>query len=546
VLDIAPSFFWGARANGSKLLIRSWYVTIFETFQKAIQSTRQACLGVFGTPGTGKTFLVFYVMTKLLPLVRANNPHPRILISRKSGEDPLQYAAYLITVEPVLQTLDIQHVDLSYASNLDMDDFYFADDCSPIQSNAHVFVVASGLEDDLKLSRNYIKRIILYLPTWSFAEIELYNSKIAPMPELYRRYVKCGGSIRSLLDDSWFDQGLLLLTFFSSDPLNQCLSSGLDMFLNISDVSQLAAMLQTPSKKTVKKAGRVIHMDVKENLLSYETIAASSYVSEKLAELMTNRKWTNVVDFLQNSDSWPTLGSFRGQLFEGFAHYSLKRGGTFFVKKLGEKGAPYMMTFEHRPEVFFLKGFSDPRADSVGRASGVGVGAGSGSASLSFLINPPSYARPVSKIQAGFDALYTPDRTLSFTISSTHSCDEAALDEVISTFSLDHLHHFTAVPEGFIWESWCLKQPRAWQNPNLQNKVTEYILMIPFPSPSPSRTRSSVEAEIPGDEDRPAKAPKSECSCRNYPKLCKCKCLRKCCGSCKCLKAGRCQPASPT
>jgi hypothetical protein len=54
---------------------------------------------------------------------------------------------------------------------------------------------------------------------------------------------------------------------------------------------------------------------------------ASMYVSQKVAVKFADEQKTELRAFLSASDSLGALGSLRGQLFEGYAHNLLQRGG---------------------------------------------------------------------------------------------------------------------------------------------------------------------------------------------------------------------------
>ena len=64
VVRLTQSFFLGAQDHGRLLYVRPCYIRLFDKVQEAWRSGKR--VGVFGTPGIGKTFFLIYTLLRLI------------------------------------------------------------------------------------------------------------------------------------------------------------------------------------------------------------------------------------------------------------------------------------------------------------------------------------------------------------------------------------------------------------------------------------------------------------------------------------------------
>ncbi|RIB03091.1 hypothetical protein C2G38_816903 [Gigaspora rosea] len=83
-------------------------------------------------------------------------------------------------------------------------------------------------------------------------------------------------------------------------------------------------------------SGRLVHLDANSNFTEVVYRFASPMVSNTLIEKYQTQTGSSVRDFIISSHRHPKAAGFRGNLFEGYAHLELQRGGKFRVRCLND------------------------------------------------------------------------------------------------------------------------------------------------------------------------------------------------------------------
>ena len=78
----------------------------------------------------------------------------------------------------------------------------------------------------------------------------------------------------------------------------------------------------------------MIHIIVQQDFLTRHINFASPYVSQEVALRYAQFQKAELRDFLSASDAVGQLGALRGNLFEGYSHNVIQRGGTFDRRNL--------------------------------------------------------------------------------------------------------------------------------------------------------------------------------------------------------------------
>ncbi|CAI2196774.1 7872_t:CDS:1, partial [Funneliformis geosporum] len=144
---------------------------------------------------------------------------------------------------------------------------------------------------------------------------------------------------------------------------------------------------------------RILHI-VTNDYCCTTIMFASTYVAEKVAEHFERQQKRELITFLSVSEGDGRLGSLRGQLFEGYAHNVLRKGGIFRIRKLG--GNQEELILKPRDEQLFV------RLEDVD-------------------VTLDNYFRPVSKNFASIDSLIPDVGLFQMTISPRHNIKTTTL-----------------------------------------------------------------------------------------------------------------------
>jgi hypothetical protein len=120
------SFWLGLKRFGQTLFIRPCYPPLFDKVSAAWQSQRLT-VGIFGTPGTGKTFFLFYAFMRCV----LDHPDKVFLFLSK-------YFSYKFHSGTPPECMDSPKMEPYFA------DYIFCDDILPPECNAYCLMGQSG------------------------------------------------------------------------------------------------------------------------------------------------------------------------------------------------------------------------------------------------------------------------------------------------------------------------------------------------------------------------------------------------------------------
>jgi hypothetical protein len=312
---IKPKFF---PEKLNSLYIRKAYVDLFRIIcnnlnSENVKKERIHRMVITGTPGTGKTVFLFYILWKL-----SNMETTKTVVLRRQTDDT---KIFIFQNDGCWITLKFE--DMRYLLD-DPATWYLTDTLSdpPGHLDAVTILVSSPAR------RHYSKLLkelpcppLHYLPLWSLEELQLVGSHYGKPPEkVEERFDKIGGLARFVLEE---DEDL-------EKTINQSIGSlALDKIMSIT--------LGNVSKED-QISHRIVHFEVKPpNYTECTVIMASAYVLEKALQTFLLFEETDVKRFLLLSADVPSLAVLRGFVFESYVHQKLSTGGEFLVRCLDDK-----------------------------------------------------------------------------------------------------------------------------------------------------------------------------------------------------------------
>jgi hypothetical protein len=267
-------------------------------------------MAITGTPGIGKSMFLFYILwrlanmeaTKTVVLRRRMN-HENIFVFQNDGcwktENPGNIGAFLSNPTT----------------------WYLADalEPPPDQVNAVTILVSSPAQKYYSKFLTFVPVPPLhYLPFWSLEELEL----VAPFysrdsKDVKKRFAMIGGIARFVLEKNDELEGLI------------------DESVEKLKISKLISIALGEVSREVEIGHRILHFEVKPPFYTKRTLVmASVYVLERASLRFLQFAGEDVKYFLFWSTGIPSLATFRGFVFEGYAHQKLSAGGDFLVRNL--------------------------------------------------------------------------------------------------------------------------------------------------------------------------------------------------------------------
>ena len=338
---------------------------------------RSLRLVVTGTPGTGKSVSGWYFLYKLRKKLGSNiEVIWQSLRAKKQfwfGSDGRVFSAHY-------QSFSFAHL-LERRSTI-----YIVDGMEPAVENAMTFVFCSPDKTNWK---EYFKDDgvqVRFMPIWSKDDIlaarQLIFSNVSEERAL-QLYSKWGGVPRAVLqkadDEVWQNT---LEQAFSKCP-------------KLGDILTKLGMVDAPKEVS----NTILHHDVV--LPAYKEtrmVFASQYVADRVISGAFQEAQLEVRRFLLGQAHNPQAGGMRGQVWESYAHNTMRHANKYTVRPLAEGSIPESSE-EEWPEMEY--GLFDKVAEVAERP-------------------PNSYLVPRAKTNPAFDAVRTPHDALQMTVSAHH------------------------------------------------------------------------------------------------------------------------------
>jgi len=324
---------------GTVLLIRPHYPSLFEEWVAAAGRQRKECL--VGTPGTGKSFFLLYVLCRLgmerfeHPIVFQNIDGKRLFfhgdeVEKGGGDD----------FETYLDDPECMYLVDGAANSLPRK-------CV----KARTFLAASPNKEVYSTYEKVMRSTPIVAPVCTLHELLAIRKIDASIcgsldeVDVERAFLVTGGSARAMAYWAQHRQ---------NTPEKQ-----VDLEVGRCDLAtcRYAAKHAIASEKTV--AHSLFHLfPLPDDPRAYELRFASPYVHRVFTDSFVRQSKGELIQFLASSESLPGFPTLRGVLFEGYAIKRLVAGGKFKCCELkvnGGRGEEEIMAVPSAREQLFRR-----------------------------------------------------------------------------------------------------------------------------------------------------------------------------------------------
>ena len=311
--DIKPEFI--PRLMDS-LYIREVYEELFEIIYKNNEhidtKKRINRMAITGTPGTGKSVFLFYILWRLANIKSTET----VILHRQCDSGRI----HVFQNDGCWIAHTLTEVD-GFLS--DSTTWYLADTLSdpPGERNAATVLVSSPAR---KHYSTFLKHLPIpplhYLPLWSLEELKLVASSYGRKPEIVEeRFKKIGGVARFVLEEE--------------RELDEMIKEA----VGILALNRLFSIVLGEVSKEEEISYRIVHFEVKPPYYTkHILVMASDYVLEKALRHFLSSGENDVKQFILWSDGVPSLASLRGIVFENYVHKKLSKEREFSVRSLDD------------------------------------------------------------------------------------------------------------------------------------------------------------------------------------------------------------------
>ena len=297
-------------------LLKSLYVwrvyeDLFEIIWKNQQDVdseeRLKRMAITGTPGTGKSIFLFFILWKL-----ANMETRRTVILHRQME---RGCIYVFQDSGCWETFNYPEI----ASLLkDVNTWYLTDtlDPPPAKVGAVTILVSSPARRHYSTFPKLLPIPSLhYLPLWSLEELKLVGSSYRKKPEIVEeRFSKIGGVARYVLEES------------------EELDGTINQAIGVLSLNKLLSIASGKVSEEEEISYRIVHFEVKPpHYTKHILVMASDYVLEEALQKFLRSNENDVKKFILWSD-----GYLRGIIFENYAHQKLLIEGEFLMRSLDD------------------------------------------------------------------------------------------------------------------------------------------------------------------------------------------------------------------
>ncbi|RPB17901.1 hypothetical protein L211DRAFT_844256, partial [Terfezia boudieri ATCC MYA-4762] len=360
--------YWaGVKDFGGKLYIRDAYNTLWAQ----ISNPSVKNWVITGTPGIGKTYFSLFLLYKI------RKDHPNDIVLRQTIESrqvfyPDGKAFQVKSFGNLLKRNDIWHL---------LDAVTLAE-----TSNGKVVIVTSPKITEWKGVKPPLYDF-RYMPTWSFHELENWNTEFQPMGKeisqenLKELYTKWGGVPATLMAITAADWPLDLEWLFKPNCVANCF-----------DMQAVPTYRSLPVGNITGILLHVIPMN--DELYIPRVCFATAYIRERCLSVLLDRNTFQLQQILSELEG----GALRGILFEVFAHKILLRGGKFTIYQLGDRSGDSSSTMDIDLPAYTVHHFlsSEP-------------------------LMSEKYNMPIASNNATVDAIIPPHFLFQMTTRDTHS-----------------------------------------------------------------------------------------------------------------------------
>ena len=310
------------------LYIREAYVDMFQIIWNNLHSDNEtneriSRMAITGTPGTGKSMFLFYILWRL-----ANIETIKAVIIYRQTE---RGCIYVFQNSGCWETFKYPDI----ADLLEDENTWFLTDAlksPPGPVDAVTILVSPPSRTYYSGFLKYLPVPFLhYLPTWSLEELKkLADSYSVTEEEIENRFNKIGGIARYVLEDK------------------RALGPIIDEAIGSLALNKLISIVLGETSKENEISHRIVHFKVEPPHYSKCRLEiGSDYAFEEALRKFLACPDDTVKEFIIMSEKLTSLAYFRGLIFENYAHRKLSEGGEFLVRSLDDD-SEWMMEFPRR------------------------------------------------------------------------------------------------------------------------------------------------------------------------------------------------------
>jgi hypothetical protein len=390
-LRIRPEFF---PEKLKSLYIRKAYEDLFKIIYNNLDSDNETKerihrMAITGTPGTGKSVFLFYILWRL-----ANVETMKTVILHRQKDDKKIYVFQNDGCWIAFDDRDIRNL---------LDDpstWYLTNSLLPPPGYVPavtILVSSPGKQYYSAFLKLLPNELLHYLPIWSLEELKIVAPFYLKTPEeIEDRFGKIGGSAQYVLEED--------------KDLEATIDYGISKIVS----SKYIPMPLKEGYNEYDIINRIIHFEVRPpDYIRYKLTIASDYVARKFSERLHDRHELELIYFLTFFDNVSFVGPTVGHLFESYAHRKLSAGGEFLVRSLDDD-IEEKMSFPPRQPMTFGN-FSECK-------------------------NPNIYYKPQARNFACIDSLILGTGYFQTTISMEHKIAEERMKEIKKVMKMDKLY----------------------------------------------------------------------------------------------------------
>jgi hypothetical protein len=310
---VKPSFF---PEKLNSLYIRKAYEDLFQIIYDNLNSDNETKerihrMAITGTPGTGKSVFLFYILWRL-----ANMETTKTVILHRE-KDHTDIHAFRNDGCWVTQSLPSLREFLHDPTTWYLTDALLS---QPGDVAAVTILVSSP---DRKYYSRFLEYssvpLLHYLPIWSLEELKLAAESYSKSPEkVEERFNKIGGIPRYVLEKDVELEPLI------DEKMEKLLSSK-------------ANLSSAEGSGTNDISHRLVHFKVDpSNYMKCRLVMASRYVLDKFSDALYDKEEEESRRFSRMVENIPAAASIAGIMFEKHAHRRLSAGGEFLVRSLDD------------------------------------------------------------------------------------------------------------------------------------------------------------------------------------------------------------------
>ncbi|KAI8599790.1 hypothetical protein EDD21DRAFT_151048 [Dissophora ornata] len=341
------------------LYVRQTYKELYGDILKTFEKIGQKQIVVTGTSGIGKSVFLVYLVIRLLVESDADNP-PIIVFHTKQSKKCFAFGGC-----STVRSGDIE----DFAPFLSLPDTWYLVDSSPepVLNKARTVIAASpktlfsGANPYQDVDKDVAWRY--YMAPWSLEELTTCRTSVAdfnvvPFEMMEELYSRIGGIPRYVLARPMKELGL------SPSNLQVVIERSSERLVHALDnVDDPVKMMQlfAQGKDSLDFSSRLVHRWPVGDHRTFRLEWASTYVAEKVADLLNQNSCTQMLEMLIKKPD----GSASGIIFEAYVLRTFRDGGHTFELKDLQTGKTDRLIIPRKPDVMHFQTITSTKAGQL-------------------------------------------------------------------------------------------------------------------------------------------------------------------------------------